>query len=108
MMEWKGDKFLKALKSGTEKALRTGALIVEGDAVLRAPVDTGNLRASITHRVDGDEAIIGTNVEYAPYLEFGTSKQSPQPYLRPALDENKSQVRNIMGKIIGDEIRRAK
>ena len=103
MMEWKGDKFLKALKTGTEKALRTGALIVEGDAVLRSPVDTGNLRASITHRVDGDEATIGTNVEYAPAQEFKYN-----PFLRPALDENKNQVQNIMGKIIGDEIRRAK
>jgi len=41
-----------------------------------APVDTGRLKNSITSAVDTEEqvAYIGTNVEYAPYQEFGTSK----------------------------------
>jgi len=42
----------------------------------KAPVDTGRLKNSISNAVDEDElaAYIGTNVEYAPYQEFGTSR----------------------------------
>jgi hypothetical protein len=35
-------------------------------------------------------ARIGTNIEYGPYVELGTSRQGAQPYLRPAYDENKA------------------
>ena len=64
-MEWYGDKVIKEIKKATKQALTTGALIVESDAKLRSPVDTGNLRSSLTHQVGEDEATIGTNVEYA-------------------------------------------
>lgn len=42
----------------------------------KAPVDTGRLKNSISHAVDDSEpaVYIGTNVEYAPYQEFGTSR----------------------------------
>lgn len=48
----------------------------EGNAVKEITaadaVDTGRLRASITHIVDDDSVYIGSNVEYAPYVELGT------------------------------------
>ncbi|WP_236886645.1 HK97 gp10 family phage protein [Dehalococcoides mccartyi] len=37
-------------------------------------VDTGRLRASIATQISDLSAEIGTNVEYAPFVEFGTSK----------------------------------
>jgi len=59
-------------------------------------VDTGRLRASITHRVEkttGEIAgYVGTNVEYAAAVEFGTSKSAPYPYLFPALDESSAEI----------------
>ena len=61
-------------KKAVERGLTAAALIVESDAKLRAPVDTGNLRSSITHTVEGDRATVHTNVEYAPYMEYGTSR----------------------------------
>lgn len=39
--------------------------------------------------------IVGTNVEYAPYVEFGTSRQKAQPYLRPAVNDHAEEYKNI-------------
>lgn len=44
--------------------------IVEGYAKEDCPVDTGRLRNSITHRTEGKDEYIGTNVEYAVYVEL--------------------------------------
>lgn len=79
--------------------LSDAAKVVEGDAKLRAPVRTGNLRSSITGRVAGEQAIIGTNVEYAPYMEYGTKVTKAQPYLRPALDANKNNLLKLFSQI---------
>lgn len=52
-------------------------------------VRTGRLRASITWRVGEDDesvfADVGSNVEYAVYVEMGTSRMTARPFLRPAL-----------------------
>ena len=49
------------------------------------PVDTGRLRDSITAESDGEKAYVSANTDYAAYVEFGTSKTAPHPYLVPAL-----------------------
>ncbi len=90
------EKVKRAVEEATASALTAAALAVEGAAVLLCPVDTGNLRASINHQVTTDEARIGTNTEYAPYLEYGTENMKKQPYLRPALDNNKGQIKQLM------------
>lgn len=61
-----------------------------------APVDTGRLRASITHLVDDRSVTIGTNVEYAKYQEFGTSKMKAQPFLKPGIMNNMEQFKEII------------
>ena len=62
-----------------------------------APVDTGNLRRSITHEVEEDAkgwyARYGTNVQYGIYQELGTRHHASHPYLRPALER----VRQFLG-----------
>lgn len=78
----------EALIQAKERALEAIGLAAEGYAKLRTPVDTGRLRNSISHAVSGDSAYIGTNVEYAPYVEMGTVKMSPRPYIKPAVEEH--------------------
>jgi HK97 gp10 family phage protein len=72
------------------KLLTKKAIMVDRAAKNLCPVDTGRLRSSINWRlgVDGRGlyATIGTNVEYAPYVEFGTRYMAAQPFLRPALN----------------------
>ena len=112
--------FVAARLRGLEKC----GLVAEGYAKKLCPVDTGNLRNSITHVVDEDEpaAYIGTNNEYAPYVELGTGKyaeggggrptgwayqdakgnwhythgQKPQPYIKPAVADHAQQYRDIL------------
>src|SRR3990167_6567527 len=52
-----------------------------------APVDTGRLRNSIhAEKISDNEVIVSDNVEYGVFVEFGTSKMPPQPFLTPAMD----------------------
>lgn len=91
------------IESAIGVALEEIGLLAENYAAKKCPVDTGNLRASITHEVDaGDNAVyIGTNVEYAPYVELGTSRQKAQPFLRPAASEHGAQYRRVLEKALG-------
>lgn len=107
-------------------AMQDACNLVEGAAKDKAPKDTGALRRSITSKVEvtgnSIEGIVFTPLEYAPYQEFGTGLftengngrktpwvymddkgnyhytrgQHPQPYMRPALEENKDKIINII------------
>lgn len=59
------------------------AIAVENLARTKAPVDTGRLRASMAHELDSASppiwAKVGSNVAYAPYMEYGTGTQSDGP-----------------------------
>lgn len=88
------------------RLLRETAVDVEATAKGFAPVRTGNLRRSITHEVrnvpSGAEAVVGTDVEYAPYVEFGTSKMAPHAYLGPALDRHEPDFAARLSRIVED------
>lgn len=72
------DKLRKAITSDktTKEPLAGGIkkaiLYYEGEVKKRTPVDTGRLRSSITHEIGADKALVGTNVQYASYVEYGT------------------------------------
>lgn len=77
-------------------AVAKTALDIERDAKIAAPVDTGNLRNSISHEIRAQGglsggsiiAAIGPTAEYGAFVEYGTSRMSPQPYLGPAFDRH--------------------
>ena len=68
-----GEKFTAINARFHEQA----ALIVEADAKRRVPVDQGRLRDSITHEANSKRGKTGTNVEYAPWVEYGTRPHFP-------------------------------
>lgn len=112
--------FREEFESACKRALERCGMQAEGYAKDLVPVDTGNLRNSITHKVAEDEVYIGTNNEYAAYVELGTGKytqggrpdpwvyqddngnwhhthgQRAQPYLKPAVADHKQTYRNII------------
>lgn len=66
------------------------------------PVDTGRLRNSITHQqMDENTEVIGTNVEYAPFVELGTHKMNPRPFLRPAAENHTGEYLAIIKSVMG-------
>lgn len=95
--------------SGVGKAVLDSCLIVEREAKEEfrgsdedsytgsfPRVQTGRLRASITHRIGYEDKTIvgevGTNVEYGIHLEFGTSKMYPHPFMGPAYDKHENAI----------------
>ena len=77
----------RELERAVIRGLIKASLLVEGQAVLLAPVDKGGLRDSIGYKVDESElvAYIGTNCEYAIYVEYG---KKPVPYKNRAKSVN--------------------
>lgn len=59
-------------------------------------VRTGALRNSIGHATDSDSAYVGSNIEYAPYVEYGTSKMGARPFIKPAVENYKDEYKEIM------------
>lgn len=103
------DRLAKSfLRKGTELdtvlkvALEEASIIVESRASDLAPVDTGLLRKSINHRIIERKGYpvgqVGTNVEYAPFQEFGTSKMAAQPFLLPGLNSSKASVKEVIAR----------
>ena len=102
--------------------LEKACALVEGEAKKAAPKDTGALRRSITSKVENTDSeiqgVVFTPLEYGPYIEYGTglfaeeggrtdvpwnyqddkgewhstSGMRPQPFMRPALDENREKI----------------
>ena len=123
-------KFEKLSNTTVSDALDDACLLVEREAKILCPVAIGggDLRESISHRVEGEEGIVGTVIEYAPYVHQGTGiyaingdgrkdvpwhyqdaegnwystiGQEPQPFLTEALEKNKKKI----VKLIKNQIR---
>ena len=94
------EKVESGIDAAIARALEKIGLKVERYAMGLCPVDTGRLRNSITHSVEkGQNCVyIGTNVEYAPYVELGTSHHKEQPFLRPAAIDHAGEYRTIIEK----------
>lgn len=94
----------KIAKKPLQNALRAGGNVVVKAAKAKAPVDTGLLRDSIAvkqakqktgavhYQVGVYQKIGKKRPFYAHMIEFGTSKMSPKPFMRPAWEETKAEV----------------
>lgn len=99
----------QALNAAIGRALEAVGLQAEGYAKMdldKDPrrIDTGNLRNSITHttNIQEQEVYIGTNVEYAPYVEYGTVKMAPHPFLQNAVEGFADEYKAIFESYLSD------
>lgn len=89
----------REFESAVERALTRIGLQAETFAKEKCPVDTGNLRYSISSKVQmsGENSVyIGTNVEYAPYVELGVRGKTGRPFIKPAASEHSDVYRRIL------------
>ena len=117
------ERFMAKAPGATRKAigfsLRQSVLLVQNTAKRKAPHMRGDLRRSITHKINGiKSAKVGTNKVYAAIQEFGgiiRPKKGPylwfkikgklvrakqvkipaHPYMRPAVKENVSKINKV-------------
>lgn len=82
-----------------KEKLQFAALLVERTAKETGycPVDTGTARRSITHKIEKRRAIVGSNIEYFPYIEMGTSKMPAFAPLRRSLETNWNKIKRLFG-----------
>ena len=90
------DEVLAALERAKRRGLEAIGLTAEGYAKRETPVDTGRLRNSISHATDDEAAYIGTNVEYAPYVELGARGRQGKHMLQRAATEHAEEYKQIM------------
>lgn len=113
----------RAKARGLEKCGLVAERYAKKNIKANKSIVTSNLINSITHKRVGDEEYVGTNVEYAPYVELGTgiyatggsgakkipwvyqdskgkwhrtSGQQPKPYLKPAARDHTDEYKQIM------------
>ena len=86
---------LSAMEKGIKNGLEAIGLTAETYAKKATPVDTGRLRNSISHAVDGEAVYIGSNVEYAPYVERGTSRAKAHHMLQKAATEHSAEYKRL-------------
>lgn len=104
---------MAAVKAASQRALEICGGKMETYAKASCPVKTGNLRGSITHTASSEEAVVGTGVSYAPYVEFGHAQQpgryvpalgkrlvashvAGKPFLGPALENHVGEYRAVI------------
>ena len=90
------DEVLAALKMAKKRGLEAIGLTAEGHAKKETPVDTGRLRNSISHATDDEAAYIGTNVEYAPYVELGARGRKGVHMIQRAASEHTDEYKKLM------------
>jgi phage gpG-like protein len=83
-------ELLKLINNKTTAALEVAGSMVESTAIEQALVDTGKYRGSLTHETVGFCVVIGSNVEYAPWIEIRY-----KPVLRMSLLGNLGNIRRL-------------
>jgi HK97 gp10 family phage protein len=127
LKSWKGDEARKRIAAEMTRRLYAAGLLVERHAKRLLSVagtgtkasgrgrvyganpsapgepphkQTGRLRASVASEVDAaaQTARVGTNVKYGKYLELGTRRMKPRPWLRRSLSEVRDKIRAIFAR----------
>ena len=106
MKEWSQSEkaWARDVIQKTNNEIEKIALSIERDAKMTVPVDTGELRGSISTTIrktnSKASAEVGTDVEYAEVVEFGGRNQRAQPYLIPSFERNVSKLERSISDVL--------
>lgn len=100
----------KNLDNALEPAIKLVTAKLQAKIKTNAPVRTGILRNSIKTDYDKQkkQGKVYTNVEYAPHVEYGTRRQSAQPFFEPAIQEMKPTINDEIKKAVSKELKKLK
>lgn len=97
---WASD-YTKSIKDGAAQAVEKGIVYGTAQAKRYAPVKTGALKRSIQFElIEPGTGKYGSPLDYALWIETGTTKQKAQPYMRPSAED----VRKSMPRLMAREI----
>ena len=96
---------IKSIQRGTKSGIvyektspkRTHKASAPGEA---PATDTGLLANSIQADIEGRQATVFTNTEYAPWLEFGTQSIEPRPFMFPAMEKERPKWESRLNRIV--------
>ena len=96
---------IKSIQRGTKSGIvyektspkRTHKASAPGEA---PATDTGRLANSIQADIQGKQATVFTNTEYAPWLEFGTQDMEPRPFMFPAMEKERPKWEARLNRIV--------
>ena len=78
------------------QTVHDSAIKIQLEAKWLAPVRTGNLMNSILYEPQSKLlAYVRASASYSAFVEYGTSKQRAQPYMRPAVEKEKQRLRGL-------------
>ena len=122
-LEFKQTNWDKALKQAITRGLTKATILIRNQAVKECPIKTGRLLNSIKRESDDKKGKVYTNVEYASVVEYGVKREykirvknkqvlsdgkvffgkevihppiKAQPFMRPALYNNKDKILGIV------------
>lgn len=91
----------RGTKSGIEYQKYSPRRKHRASAAGEAPAtDTGRLANSIQADIQGKQATVYTTLEYAPWLEFGTQKIEPRPFMVPAMEKERPKFEQRLSRIV--------
>lgn len=85
-----------------KKVVQMNGAEMHRKALGKVPVDTGELKRSIhlNQRDNGFTAHMKAEANYASYVEYGTRRMRPQPYIRPAYYSQKTRFISDMKRLM--------
>lgn len=83
------------LQGAIDRILKKAGALIEREAKIVTPVDTGRLRASIHTVNEHLRSEVGTNVKYAVYVHEGTQYMAPRPFMLAGVENAKSDIEDI-------------
>lgn len=103
-LKWNGDYVMRTFRARAQRGLQEAGRRALARCKELTPVDTGRLRASMRILVDsrGLKVSIGSDVPYAKYVEFGTSRMAPRAMIRRTLDEFGPEFTDIIVAAMGE------